>query len=72
MGCDAKTLTAIDESVGRPRTWVMTGAVTPIAFPRDVPATAVVAAMSRSDLRVIGALTHDFNKYVESVFIQKR
>jgi hypothetical protein len=43
-----------------------------MAFPIDVPATAVVAAISRSDLRVIGALAQDFNKYVESEFMQKR
>jgi hypothetical protein len=28
----------------------------------EVPATAVVAAIKRSDLRVIGALAQDFNK----------
>ena len=66
IGCEDKTLMAIDVSVGRPRTWVITGAVTPIAFPMEVPATAVVAAIKRSDLRVIGAFAHDFNRYVES------
>jgi hypothetical protein len=71
IGCDDKTLTAIDESVGRPNTCVITGAVTPIAFPIDVPATAVVAAIKRSDLRVIGALAQDFNKLAESFLISK-
>jgi hypothetical protein len=68
-GCEANTLRAIDELVGRPNTWVITGAVTPMALPIDVPATAVVAAMSKRDRRVIGDLAQDLNKYVESLFM---
>jgi hypothetical protein len=45
---------------------VIIGAVIPIALPIDVPATAVVAAIKSSDLRVMGAFAHDFNRYVES------
>jgi hypothetical protein len=71
IGCEDKTLIAIEEFVGRPNTRVITGAVTPIAFPMDVPATAVVAAIKRRDLRVIGALAQDFNKYEDSVDISK-
>ena len=71
MGCEDKTLTAIEVLVGLPRTRVITGAVTPMAFPMEVPATAVVAAIKRRDLRVIGALAHDFNKYAESLFMSK-
>jgi hypothetical protein len=37
----------------------------------DVPATAVVAAIKSRDLRVIGALAQDFNKYEDSVDISK-
>jgi hypothetical protein len=62
----------MDELVGRPNTWVITGAVTPMALPIEVPATAVVAAMSKRDRRVIGDLAQDFNRYVDSLFIQKR
>jgi hypothetical protein len=71
IGWEDKTLTAIEELVGRPNTWVITGAVTPIAFPIDVPATAVVAAIIRSDLRVIGALAHAFRINEVSFFIKK-
>jgi hypothetical protein len=38
----------------------------------EVPATAVVAAIKRSDLRVIGALAQDFIKYEVSFFILKQ
>jgi hypothetical protein len=72
IGWEDKTLTAIEELVGRPNTWVITGAVTPIAFPMDVPATAVVAAIKSRDLRVIGALAQDFNKYEDSFVILKQ
>ena len=63
IGCDDKTLTAIEVLVGRPKTWVITGAVTPRALPIEVPATAVVAAIKNRDLRVIGAFAHDCIKY---------
>lgn len=62
IGWEDKTLTAMEELVGRPNTWLITGAVTPIALPMEVPATPVVAAIKRRDLRVIGALAQDFNK----------
>ena len=71
IGWEDKTLTATEELVGRPNTWVITGAVTPIALPMEVPATAVVAAIKRRDLRVTGALAQDFKKYEESLFIPK-
>ena len=54
---------AIEVFVGRPNTRVIIGAVTPSAFPIEVPATAVVAAIKRRDLRVMGDLAQDFIKY---------
>jgi hypothetical protein len=69
IGCDDETLSAIDVSVGRPSTWVITGAVTPKALPNEVPATAVVAAISSNDRREIGDLAQDFSKYAEWLFI---
>jgi hypothetical protein len=62
IGCDAKTLNAIEVSVERPRTWVITGAVTPIAFPMEVPANAVVAAIKSKERRVIGDLAQHFSR----------
>ena len=57
----------MDEFVGLPKTCVITGAVTPIALPIEVPATAVVTAIKNKDLRVIGAFAQDFIKY-EALF----
>jgi hypothetical protein len=37
----------------------------------DVPATAVVAAIKSRDLRFMGDLAQDFNKYEDSVDISK-
>jgi hypothetical protein len=37
----------------------------------DVPATAVVAAIKSRDLRVIGALAQDLNKYKDLFDIPK-
>jgi hypothetical protein len=50
---------------------VIKGAVAPKALPNEVPATAVVAAISSNDLLEMGDLAQDFNKYAEWLFIRE-